>query len=71
MFLLFQFSGVDQVWWDAGQMYTSYTNPSDAWIAAGLLYVLALSSLVLVVATIGGIASLDLYTSAKIRESAR
>jgi hypothetical protein len=52
-------------------MYTSYTNPSDAWIAAGLLYVLALSSLVLVVATIGGIASLDLYTSAKIRESAR
>jgi hypothetical protein len=71
MFLLFQFSGVDQVWWDAGQMYTSYLPPSDAWAAAGLLYVLALSSLVLVVATVGGIAALDLYTSVKIRENAR
>jgi hypothetical protein len=65
MFLLFQFSGVDQVWWDAGQMYTSYSPPSDAWAAAGLLYVFALSSLVLVVATVGGIAALDLYTYAK------
>jgi len=52
-------------WWAAGQMYTSFTTPIEAWIAAGLLYVLALSSLVFVVATIGGIAVLDLYTSAK------
>jgi hypothetical protein len=65
MFLLFQFSGVDQVWGDAGQMYTSYSPPGDAWAAAGLLYVFALSSLVLVVATIGGIAALDLYMCAK------
>jgi hypothetical protein len=65
MFLLFRFSGVDKVWWDAGQMFTSYSPPSDAWAAAGLLYVLALSSLVLVVATVGGIAALDLYRYAK------
>jgi len=71
MFLLFQFSGVDRVWWDAGQMYTSFTNPSDAWIAAGLLYVLALSSLALVVATVGGIAALDLYRYSKSRESVK
>jgi hypothetical protein len=70
MFLLFRFSGVDQVWWDAGQMYTSYSPPSDVWAAAGLLYVFALSALVLVVATVGGIAALDLYTYAKTRESA-
>ncbi|MFA4861685.1 hypothetical protein [Methanoregula sp.] len=68
MFLLFQFSGVDHVWWDAGQMYTSYSPPSDVWIALGLLYILVLSSLVLVVATVGGIATLDLYTSAKNRQ---
>ena len=65
MFLLFQFSGVDHMWWYAGQMYTSYTPPGVEWIAFGLLYVLALSGLVLVVATVGGIATLDLYTSAK------
>ena len=65
MFLLFQFSGVDHMWWYPGQMYTSYTPPGVEWIAFGLLYVLALSGLVLVVATVGGIATLDLYTSAK------
>jgi hypothetical protein len=61
MFLLFRFSGVDHVSWDAGQMVNSFTFPSEAWIAAGLLYVLILSGVVLVVATVGGIASLDLY----------
>ena len=65
VFLLFRFSGVDNVWWDGGQMYTSFTNPSDAWIALGLLYVLALFSLALIVATVGGIATRDLYTFAK------
>ena len=40
-------------------------RPGDGWIAAGFLYVLALSILALVAATVGGIASLDLYTSAK------
>nr|WP_320161098.1 hypothetical protein [uncultured Methanoregula sp.] len=69
VFLLFRFSGVDQVWWDAGQMYTSYSPPGGAWIAVGLLYILALSGVALVVATIGGIAALDLYRNAKIRES--
>ncbi len=65
MFLLFPFSGVDHMWRDAGQLYTSYTPPGVEWIALGFLYVLALSSLVLVVATVGGIATLDLYTFAK------
>jgi hypothetical protein len=64
-FLLFRFSVVDLVWGVAGPMYVSFTYHSDAWIAAGLLYVLALSSLVFVVATVGGIATLDLYRSAK------
>jgi hypothetical protein len=40
--------------------------PTDTWIAAlGLLYDLALFSITLVVATVGGIASLDLYRYAK------
>jgi hypothetical protein len=65
MFLLFQFSGVGYEWWDTGRMYTSFTFPSDAWIAAALLYVLAFSCLTLVVATVGGIASLDLYRYVK------
>lgn len=37
----------------------------DEWIAAGSLYMLALSGFAFVIATIGGIASLNLYTSAK------
>jgi hypothetical protein len=41
----------------------------NEWYAACLLYVLALSSFAFVVATVGGIATLDLYTSAKTRES--
>jgi hypothetical protein len=43
----------------------------DEWIAAGILYILALAGFTFVVATVGGIASLDLYTSAKIRADAR
>jgi hypothetical protein len=43
----------------------SSPRPSDAWIAAGLLYVLALSCFAFVVATVGGIAALDLYRYAK------
>jgi len=70
-FLLLRSSVVDVVWWVAGPMYVSFTYHSDAWIAAGLLYILALSSLVFIVATVGGIAVLNLYTSAKIRESER
>jgi hypothetical protein len=64
-YLLFQFSGVYYEWWDSGGIYTSFTFPSDAWIAAALLYVLAVSGLALVAATVGGIASLDLFRYAK------
>jgi hypothetical protein len=42
-----------------------YDRPTDTWIALGLLYYLALFSVAFVVATVGGIATLDLYTSAK------
>ncbi len=70
-FLFFRFSVVDIVWLVAGPMNATFTHPSEAWIAAGLLYVLALSGLVFVVATVGGIAALNLYTSAKIRADAR
>jgi len=65
MFLLFRFSGVGYEWLDSGSMYTSFSFPSSAWIAAALLYVLVLTSLTLVVATVGGIATLDLYRYAK------
>jgi hypothetical protein len=70
-FLLLRFSVVDIVWGVAGPMYVSFTYHSDAWIAAGLLYILALSFFVFVVATIGGIAALELYASAKIQADAR
>jgi hypothetical protein len=70
-FLFFRFSVADIVWWVAGPMNATFTHPSGAWIAAGLLYVLALSGLVVVVATVGGIAILNLYTSAKIRAHTR
>ena len=65
VFLLFRFSFVDLVSWIAGPMYVSFTHHSDVWITAGLLYVLALACFAFVVATIGGIATLELYTSAK------
>ena len=70
-FLSFRFSVVDIVWGIAGPMYVSFTYHSDAWIVAGLLYILALAGLVFVVATVGGIATLELYTSAKIRADTR
>jgi hypothetical protein len=40
-------------------------HPTDTWIALGLLYNLALLTVAFVVATVGGIAALDLYISAK------
>ncbi|MEN6611774.1 MAG: hypothetical protein ABFC24_13110 [Methanoregulaceae archaeon] len=43
-------------------------RPTVTWIALALLYDLALFSVAFVVATVGGIAALDLYTSAKIRQ---
>ena len=43
----------------------TYYRPTDTWIALGLFYDLALFSIAFVVATVGGIAALDLYTSAK------
>jgi hypothetical protein len=50
--------------WPPG-MVTS--RPTDTWIALGLLYYLALFSVAFVAATVGGIAALDLYISAKSR----
>jgi len=47
----------------------TYYRPTGAWIALGFLYDLALLIVAFVVATVGGIAALDLYSSEKIRES--
>jgi hypothetical protein len=70
-FLLFRFTRIDQVTiLYNGGITISSLRPGDAWIAFGFLYILALSGFLLVVTTIGGIATLDLYTSAKTRESA-
>jgi hypothetical protein len=66
-FLFFQFTGIDQV---TGTQISS-TRPGDAWIGFGLLYIIALTSFVFIAATIGGIATLELYKDAKIRESAK
>jgi hypothetical protein len=63
-FFLFQFTGIDHV----TGMHISSTRPSDAWIGFGLLYVIILTGFVFVAATIGGIATLELYKDAKIRE---
>jgi len=46
-----------------------YAIPTGPWVALGLLYYLALFSIAFVVATVGGIAVLDLYTSAGNRKS--
>ena len=43
-------------------------HPTDTWIALGLLYDLALLTVAFVVATVGGIAALDLYISARSRQ---
>jgi len=61
----FQFSGADSAWWDASVMYTTFTNPGGAWIAAGFLYVFALSGIAYITVTVGGIATLTLYNFAK------
>jgi hypothetical protein len=45
-----------------------FSRPTDTWFALGLLYDLALFGVALVVATVGGIAALDLYISAKSRQ---
>ena len=70
-FLLFQFTGISTVDVSNGITSISSSRPGDAWIALGLLYSLALSGFALIVATIGGIASLDLYRYAKIREETK
>jgi len=44
-------------------------HPPGTWIALALLYNLALVTFAFVVATVGGIAALDLYTSAKRRQN--
>ena len=56
--------GYNDPWmaWPPG-MVTSH--PTGTWIALGLLYYLTVFIVAFVVATVGGIAALDLYTSAK------
>ncbi|MFZ2073138.1 MAG: hypothetical protein WAU64_01535 [Methanoregula sp.] len=44
-----------------------FSRPTGTWFALGLLYDLALWSVAFVVATVGGIAALDLFTDAKTR----
>ena len=44
-----------------------YARPTDTWVVLGLLYYLVLFSVVFVVATVGGIAALDLYRDATVR----
>ena len=68
-FPLFQFTGISQVTILSDGISISSSRPADAWIAFGFLYILALSGFALVVATVGGIATLDLHTIGKIRES--
>jgi hypothetical protein len=43
----------------------AYYRPTDSWIAVGLFYDLILFSVAFLAATVGGIAALDLYTSAR------
>jgi hypothetical protein len=66
-FFLFQFTGIDHV----TGLHIASTRPSDAWIGFGLLYIIALTGFVFVAATIGGIATLELYKDAKIRGSVK
>ena len=56
--------GYNDPWmtWPPG-MITAH--PTGTWIALGLLYYIAVFIVAFVVATVGGIAALDLYTSAK------
>jgi hypothetical protein len=43
-------------------------HPTDTWIALGFLYDLAILTFAFVVATVGGIAALDLYATARSRQ---
>jgi len=70
-FLLFRFTGISTVEVARGITTISSSRPGDAWIALGLLYSLALSGFTLIIATVGGIASLDLYRYAKTREETK
>ncbi|MGA2160782.1 MAG: hypothetical protein ABSG28_01085 [Methanoregula sp.] len=45
-----------------------FSRPAGTWFALGVLYDLALLGIAFVVATVGGIAALDLYLSAKGRQ---
>lgn len=47
----------------------TYYRPTDVWIALGLLYDLALFSIVFIVTTVGGIAALEMYRDMKAQES--
>jgi hypothetical protein len=58
-----------EAWFIDGALQISSSRPGNEWIAAGLLYVLILACFVLFVATVGGIATMDLYKYAKTRES--
>ena len=51
--------------WMAWPPVLVISRPTGTWFALGLLYDLTLFSVAFVVATVGGIAALDLYTSAK------
>ena len=70
-FLLFRFTGISTVEVYGGITSISSSRPGNAWIALGLLYSLALAGFTLIIATIGGIASLDLYRSAKTRDETK
>lgn len=48
-----------------GNIAVDYWPPPNGWLAAGILYVLALTVIALIAATVGGIATLNLYTYAK------
>ncbi|MFZ1128741.1 hypothetical protein [Methanoregula sp.] len=45
-----------------------FSRPTYTWFALGLLYDLALFGVAFVVATVGGIAAVDLFTDAKTRQ---
>jgi hypothetical protein len=47
----------------------TYYRPTIAWFFLGLLYDLALFAIAFVMATIGGIALLELYTGATTKQS--
>lgn len=64
-FLLFQFTGFSTLEVSHGTTSVSSSRPSDVWMVAGDLYVLALVIVVFIMVTVCAIASLDLYRSAR------